>query len=50
MMSEIFPGNVRGLASSLSAMLNWLLSFTVTETFNSFAANVASALVIPCAE
>lgn len=32
-MSEIFPGKVRGLAASVTTLLNWTLSFTVTETF-----------------
>eukprot|EP01147_Barroeca_monosierra_P004188 gene4188-6534_t len=33
-MSEIFSSRVRGIASSLSTLLNWSCSFTVTETFS----------------
>ncbi|EGD75291.1 hypothetical protein PTSG_06943 [Salpingoeca rosetta] len=34
-MSEIFPGRVRGIASSFATLLNWTCSFIVTETFSS---------------
>eukprot|EP00041_Stephanoeca_diplocostata_P027156 m.744541 g.744541 ORF g.744541 m.744541 type:complete len:532 (-) comp23124_c0_seq20:376-1971(-) len=33
MMGELFPLKYRGTASSLATMLNWTLSFLVTETF-----------------
>ncbi|EDQ86863.1 uncharacterized protein MONBRDRAFT_10586 [Monosiga brevicollis MX1] len=35
MMSEIFPSNVRGMASSISTLLNWTFSFGITESFQS---------------
>lgn len=34
-MGEIFPGHVRALAASIATLLNWTLSFIVTETFAS---------------
>lgn len=34
-MSEIFPSNAKGIASSLSASLNWFLAFLVTNRFAS---------------
>lgn len=34
LMGELFPGKVRGIASSLATMLNWTLSFIITETFD----------------
>lgn len=33
MMSEIFPANVRGMASSVATLLNWTFSFVITKTF-----------------
>ena len=32
-MSEIFPLRIAGYASSMATLLNWTLSFIVTETF-----------------
>eukprot|EP00053_Salpingoeca_punica_P008839 m.78958 g.78958 ORF g.78958 m.78958 type:complete len:528 (-) comp14770_c0_seq2:332-1915(-) len=40
MMSEIFPAQVRGMASSAAVLLNWSCSFTVTETFESMKSNL----------
>ena len=34
-MGEIFPGDVRALAASAATLLNWCLSFIVTESFAS---------------
>ncbi len=34
MMSEIFPGKVRGMAASFATLLNWTFAFIVTETFH----------------
>ncbi|KAF4678196.1 hypothetical protein FOL47_003258 [Perkinsus chesapeaki] len=33
-MAELFPDEVRGLASSLATMVNWLCSFLVTQFLN----------------
>jgi len=35
-MGEIFKPNVKGLASSIATAVNWLLSFAITETVDSF--------------
>ncbi|XP_076265652.1 facilitated trehalose transporter Tret1-like [Rhynchophorus ferrugineus] len=41
-MAEIFPPKVRGMASSLSASLNWFIAFVVTNQF----ANIVSCFGI----
>lgn len=33
MIGELFPSKIKGLASSISAALNWVLAFTVTKLF-----------------
>lgn len=37
-MSEIFPPKVKGIASSVSASLNWFLAFVVTNQFTNMVA------------
>lgn len=37
-MSEIFPPKVKGIASSVSASLNWFLAFVVTNQFTNMIA------------
>jgi len=33
MLGELFPSNVKGIASAVSAAFNWILAFTVTKSF-----------------
>lgn len=33
MMGELFPNNVKGVASSVTASMNWILAFAVTKFF-----------------
>lgn len=33
MFGELFPGNVKGVASAVTASFNWILAFTVTKVF-----------------
>jgi SP family facilitated glucose transporter-like MFS transporter 8 len=33
MLGELFPSNVKGAASALSAAFNWILAFAVTKSF-----------------
>lgn len=43
MMSEIFPGRIRGLASSAATLLNWSCAFAVTEAFSSMKSGLTEA-------
>lgn len=42
-MGEIFPGHVRALAASAATLLNWCLSFIVTESFASLLSALGPA-------
>ena len=42
-MGEIFPAHVRALAASVATLLNWTLSFLVTETFASLLSALGPA-------
>lgn len=42
LMSEVFPSQLRGMASGLLTALNWMLSFTVTETFPMMADHIGA--------
>ena len=33
MFGELFPSNVKGIASAVSAAFNWILAFAVTKSF-----------------
>lgn len=33
MLGELFPGNVKGIASAVTAAFNWMLAFAVTKSF-----------------
>jgi len=43
MMSELFPTNIKGLASGLAVTLNWTLAFVVTRTFASLIEQLQSS-------
>lgn len=43
MMSEIFPANIRGLASSVVTLFNWTMSFVITETFTKMISAMSEA-------
>ena len=42
-MGEIFPGHVRALAASAATLLNWCLSFIVSESFASLLSALGPA-------
>lgn len=43
-MGEIFPNDVRALASSVATLLNWTLSFIITETFDTIRVALGPAV------
>eukprot|EP00462_Mataza_sp_D1_P013605 CAMPEP_0175150068 /NCGR_PEP_ID=MMETSP0087-20121206/17635_1 /TAXON_ID=136419 /ORGANISM="Unknown Unknown, Strain D1" /LENGTH=491 /DNA_ID=CAMNT_0016435913 /DNA_START=37 /DNA_END=1512 /DNA_ORIENTATION=+ len=40
LMSEVFPAKVRGKAASIATVVNWSLSFIVTELFNTLRSSL----------
>lgn len=42
MMAELFPAEIKGVASGIAVMFNWLLVFFVTKTFPSMTASFGS--------
>lgn len=45
-MGEIFPTKIKGTASSSAALLNWILAFVVTVSFESIAEAIGNDVTI----
>ena len=44
MMGELFPNNVKGMASAITAAIAWLLAFTVTKVFQNMLDTLGSPI------